>query len=70
MSQREPGIEEEVLEALMQAWAAHPDMRLTQLIVNAIRPSTPCPEIFSVEDRRLIKLLNRLADRAASDGGR
>jgi len=35
-------------------------MRLTQLLVNAIGPETPCPEIFYVEDTRLIELLKKL----------
>ncbi len=63
MSEKEPGIEEDVINAIMEAWAKYPDMRLTQLIVNAITPNEPCSEIFNTEDSELIKLLNRLKDR-------
>lgn len=59
MSEREPNLEEEVIEAILSAWGEHPQMRLMQLLVNAIHPSTPCPEIFAVEDSQLIKLLTR-----------
>ncbi len=63
MSEKEPGIEEDVINAIMETWAKYPDMRLTQLIVNAIAPNEPCIEIFNTEDSELIKLLNRLKDR-------
>ena len=59
MSEKEPNIEEDVMNAIAEAWAKYPDMRLTQLIVNAINPSDPCSEIYGVEDSKLIKLLNK-----------
>jgi hypothetical protein len=37
-----------------------PDLRLGQLIVNAIRPREPCPEVFSVEDMVLARQLERM----------
>ena len=57
MSEKEPNIENDVLEALMDAWVRYPQMRLGQLIVNVIRPEKPCPEIFYIEDSQLIKKL-------------
>lgn len=62
MSQIEPGIETEVMEALMDAWKKYPDMRLTQLIVNAVAPIEP-DYIFNIEDSELIKLLNAFKER-------
>ena len=62
MSEKEPNIEEDVVNAIMEAWAKYPDMRLTQLIVNAINPKDPCSEVYSVEDSKLIKLLTRFKD--------
>jgi hypothetical protein len=59
MSEKEPHIENDVLEALMDAWARYPAMRLGQLIVNVVRPENPCPEIFYIEDSQLIKKLRR-----------
>jgi hypothetical protein len=63
MSQIEPMMEEAILSALKEAWEKHPDMRLTQLLINAIRPKEPCAEIYNIEDSRLIVLLNKLANR-------
>lgn len=60
MSQHEPNIENELLETLKTTWDFYPDLRLTQLIVNAINPKAPCPEIFHVEDSRLIEKLQQL----------
>lgn len=60
MSQHEPNIENELLETLKTTWDFYPDLRFTQLIVNAINPKDPCPEIFHVEDSRLIEKLQQL----------
>ena len=62
MSEKEPGIEEEVMKALMDAWKKYPDMRLTQLIVNAAAPIEP-DYIFNIEDSKLIQLLNDFNER-------
>lgn len=61
MSEKEPHLQEAVILALREAWARNPEMRLTQLLVNVIAPHEPCPEIFSMEDSKLIKLLNRFS---------
>lgn len=60
MSQHEPSIENELLETLKTTWALYPDLRLTQLIVNAINPTVPYSEIFYVEDSQLIAKLKQL----------
>jgi len=59
MSEVEPDIEKEVVEAIREAWERHPNMRLTQLIFNAIPTTEPCPQVFYVEDSKLIELLNK-----------
>ena len=41
-------------------WAKYPDLRLTQLLVNVIKPSESCSEIYYTEDSKLIDLLNEL----------
>jgi len=38
------------LAGVRAAWESDPDMRLGQLIVNLLRPSRPCPQIFYSED--------------------
>lgn len=58
----DPALIDHLLEILRQAWVKNPDYRLGQLIVNAVRPKEPCPEIFSMEDTILARRLQRLAD--------
>lgn len=59
--EQDPARIEQVLAALQKVWEEFPDLRLGQLLVNAIRPSQPCPELFSVEDTVLVRMLERLA---------
>tara|TARA_R110001583_G_scaffold134394_2_gene286092 strand:+ start:1127 stop:1615 length:489 start_codon:yes stop_codon:yes gene_type:complete len=61
MSQVEPNIAKKLLETIETVWAKYPDLRLTQLLVNVIKPSESCSEIYYVEDSKLIELLNELA---------
>ncbi len=61
MSQVEPKIAKELLETIEKVWAKYPDLRLTQLLVNVIKPSESCAEIYYVEDSKLVELLNELA---------
>ncbi len=58
MSEKEPNIEEDMLQALMDAWSENPNLRFGQLLMNVISPKEPCSAIFSIEDSKLIKLLN------------
>jgi uncharacterized protein YihD (DUF1040 family) len=60
MSQVEQNSAKELLETIKKVWAKYPDLRLTQLLVNVIKPSESCSEIYYVEDNRLIELLNEL----------
>jgi uncharacterized protein YihD (DUF1040 family) len=57
MSQVEPNSAKELLETIEKAWDKYPDLRLSQLLVNAIKPSEPCPEIYYLEDSQLLKKL-------------
>lgn len=56
---RDPARINEVLEALRVAWQLDPDLRLGQLIVNVVRPTSPCPDVFYVEDDKLAEGLVR-----------
>ncbi len=60
MSELEPDNEGEVIEAIRDAWKKHPNMRLTQLIFNAVPTTERCPEVFYVDDSELIKLLKNM----------
>ena len=42
-----------MLEAIRKVWEAHPDLRLGQLLVNAMLPSRPSPQVFYFEDDKL-----------------
>ena len=52
---RDPARIDDVLAALRAAWVESPDLRLGQLIVNAVLPSNPCPEVFHAEDDVLLR---------------
>jgi hypothetical protein len=54
---RDPSRIPVILTELQARWLREPDLRLTQLLVNLIRPQTPCPEIFYFEDQKLLELL-------------
>lgn len=47
---RDPARIDRIIEKLRGVWKAQPDLRLGQLLVNAIRPSQPCPQVFFPED--------------------
>src|SRR5687768_5786193 len=47
---RDPARIDRILAAVRKVWVEYPDLRLGQLIVNAIRPSRPCPQVFYPED--------------------
>ncbi len=49
-----------VLSAVREVWTQYPDMRLGQLIVNAIQPDQPNADIFHTEDFPLVNQLGRL----------
>jgi hypothetical protein len=55
---RDPARIDDVLAAVRAAWAESPDLRLGQLIVNAVRPTNPCPEVFYTEDDALVQGLS------------
>ncbi len=52
---RDPARIDDVLAAVRAAWAESPDLRLGQLIVNAVRPTNSCPEVFYAEDHALVQ---------------
>lgn len=49
-----------VLKLVEEVWTENPDFRLGQLIVNAVRPSVPTPEIFHIEDEIIEQKLEEL----------
>jgi uncharacterized protein YihD (DUF1040 family) len=67
---RDPKRIEPILRLLGEIWMQHPDLRLGQLLVCAIRPSDPVPEVFYAEDDKLLDGLRAYAEltRRADDG--
>ena len=63
---RNPARIETILQALGEVWRLYPDMRLGQLVVIAVRPTLPAPEIFSAEDDRVLAGLKAYAKLKAS----
>lgn len=50
----------EVMLQLLELWKSEPDMRLGQLLVNAARPTIGHCDIFYVEDRALVELVQEM----------
>ena len=50
---RDPARIDSMLDDLRTLWHRSPDLRLTQLIVNLVRPKGAVPEVFYFEDDRL-----------------
>lgn len=72
---RDPARIDVVLAALRAAWVESPDLRLGQLIVNAVRPSNPSPEVFHAEDDAILRGLTSYREvlqlaRAGRESGR
>jgi len=45
----------EILSNLERIWKDNPDFRLGQLLMVAIRPKNPCPDVFYKEDDEILK---------------
>lgn len=54
---RDPKRIREILRTIQVLWEANPDFRLGQLIVVAVNPKDPTPEVFYIEDDELKKRL-------------
>jgi len=62
---RDPDRIEPTLDKIREFWKKHPDLRLAQIIVNAVganRPTTQCPTVFYMEDDYLMEGLAKLED--------
>ena len=52
---RDPKKIKEILDVLRDVWEHQPDLRLGQIVINAIRPVEPCPQVFHAEDHVLLE---------------
>jgi ribonuclease inhibitor len=60
MESRDPDRIPEVLELLGDVWKRHPELRLTQLILNYLHPEVQCPQLYGLEDDELLRRLGVL----------
>jgi uncharacterized protein YihD (DUF1040 family) len=76
---RDPERIDQVLAVVREVWHRYPDLRLGQLIVNAVQTEESCSQVYSIEDTALVRKLESLAKRwgridadpgAAPDTGR
>jgi hypothetical protein len=60
---RDPARIPKVLDAIRQIWEKHPDIRLGQLIVNAVfeEGDDPSPRLFYMEDDQLVEQVKQLS---------
>ena len=63
MAMRDPARIDQVLAVVREFWHRYPDWRLGQLLVNAVQPEQPCPEVYSIEDTTLVRKIESLAKR-------
>lgn len=54
---------QQLLESIANVIAKHPELRLGQLLVNAINIQQPCPELFHIEDDVLAVKVNQFSER-------
>lgn len=54
---RDPARIDPILAEIRRIWMEWPDLRLSQLLVNVIRPTVPCPQVFYFKDDRLLQRL-------------
>ena len=59
---RDPSRIEPMLELLREVWVRQPDLRLSQMIMIAIRSPLPCPQIFYAEDDVVERRLRAMLD--------
>ena len=60
MSEQQLNTQKELIKVLTETWQQYPELRLTQLIINAITPQGPCPEVFYTTDKQLAEKLKLL----------
>jgi len=52
-----------LLESITNIQAKHPELRLGQLLINAINLRQPCPELFHIQDDILAEKINQFSGR-------
>ncbi|MGB2741216.1 MAG: hypothetical protein WBC60_11770 [Cognaticolwellia sp.] len=54
------GAKQNLLKNITNVQAKYPELRLGQLLINALNIQTPCPELFHIEDNVLAEKLSQL----------
>jgi len=55
--------QQQLLESIANVMAKYPELRLGQLLVNAINIQQPCPELFHIEDDVLAEKISQFSRR-------
>ena len=63
---RDPNRIDAMLELIRKLWTQSPDLRLGQIVVGAVAPQEPCPEVFYIEDTELYSRLERYYQRVTA----
>lgn len=62
--ERKPDRIDDVIEAIREEWKKHPNMRLMQLLLNAIKIKFPTmTELYNIEDGTLVNCVEEFYDR-------
>lgn len=59
---RDPARIDRILSVIRDVWVEHPDMRLSQLLLCAMKLGEPVPMLFYFEDEKLEKQLKAFRD--------
>lgn len=59
---RDPARIDRILSVIKEIWEEHPDLRLTQILVCALKLDEPVPFLFYAEDDRLEQQLKDFRD--------
>jgi len=60
---RDPDRINTVLDKIRRIWLRDADLRLGQLLIAAVEPENPCPELFYIEENDLVKRLEKYSRR-------
>lgn len=55
-----------ILNHLEEIWNENPDLRLGQIIMIATRPKGTCPEVFYIEDEKILKGIKSIGKKIES----
>ncbi|MFK7770995.1 MAG: hypothetical protein AB8F94_02605 [Saprospiraceae bacterium] len=55
-----------ILNELERIWKENPDLRLGQIMIIATRPKNSCPEVFYIEDEKMLEGIQSIGQKTES----